>query len=134
MHSEARTKRRNGIQPPFDLGDDTERAFGPDDQVEDVPRSEISVERVARGILAGLRITAGDEGSGGLDPRDDVPVQTGDGGAIRVRRGLSPAEHQLLTVGADKSKRLDPSPYTAVADRSGARGVGGNHPSERGPP
>src|SRR5688572_32151037 len=111
MHSEARTKRRNGIQSPFDLGDHTERAFGPDDQVEDVPRSEISVERVARGILAGLRIAVGDEGSGSLNPRRGVPLQTGNG-AIRVRRRLSPAEHELLAIGADKSKRLDPWPYT----------------------
>src|SRR5918995_2406683 len=121
MHSEPRTKRRNGVQQPFDLGDDTERAFGPNDQVEDVSRSEIRVQRVARGILAGLRIAAGDEVSGSVNPRGDVPIQTGEGGAVRVGRGLSPAEQQLPAIGADKSNRLDPPAYTAIADRSGAR-------------
>ncbi len=47
------------VQPPFDLGHDAESAFRPDDQIQDVARSEVGVEGVARGILAGLGKAAG---------------------------------------------------------------------------
>jgi hypothetical protein len=123
----------NRIEPPLDLGDDSEGAFGSDDEIEEISALQVSIESIARRILPGSGESAPDQRLGLANGRRRVSGKAGLRCGGEIDR-LSTPQTDRLSFGGEQSERLDPAAYAAVAERSGAGSVGRNHSSKRSPP
>jgi len=128
---EAGAVGRHRIEPPLDGGDDAEGPFGPDHQIHHVPRGQVFVQRVARGVLAGAREAPADGLRGGANRRRGVGGEARQG--RHGGRRLPPPECGPVAVRRDQLHGADPAPHAAVAHRPGPGRVGRDHPAQGGP-
>ena len=93
------------LEPPLDLGNEGEGAFGADQQVELVAGLGERVQGVATGVLAGLRESGVDQPSLVRRQRERIPHPP----------SRSPRNASNLSLRIDNLDRLDPAPHAAVA-------------------
>jgi hypothetical protein len=130
--AESRPGGGQRIEPPLRRGDEAERPFGADHEIDQVARCEPGVQRVTRGVLAGAREPGAHDLRGGADGGRGFRLEPLEGERTGLGRTAA-AELGNLAVGGDELHRLDPGTDTAVPHRARARRVGGEHAAERGP-